>query len=91
MFRVCRAVLLKALQWLKMNNPKYYGDIEICTQRLEDLPEDDVPDEINAIVRQTENVAVLDEENDGYVPQDDNEGMLGNSRDECQGKTHNDT
>ena len=83
MFRVRRAVLLKALQWLKMNNPKYYGDIEISTQRLEDLPEDDVPDEINAIVRQIENVAVLDEENDGYVPQDDNEGMLKNSRDEC--------
>ena len=90
MFRVRRAVLLKALQWLKMNNPKYYGDIEISTQRLEDLPEDDVPDEINAIVRQTENVAVLDEENDGYVPRDDNEGMLRNSRHDCQGKTHND-
>ena len=74
MFRVRRAVIRKALQWLKHNNPKYYGDVEINTERLEDLPEDDVPDEINAIVRQTENVAVLDEETDGYVPRDENEG-----------------
>lgn len=43
-------------------------DIEISAQRLQEFPEDDVPEEINAIVQQTEEVAVLDEETDGYVP-----------------------
>lgn len=74
-FRVRRAVLLRALQWLKQNNPKYYGDIEISEERLNELPEDDVPEEINAIVRQTEDTGILEEETDGYVPRDENEGM----------------
>ena len=75
-FRVRRAVLLKALQWLKHNNPKYYGDIEISEERLNELPEDDVPEEINAIIRQTEDEGILEEEDDGYVPRDDNEGRV---------------
>ena len=74
-FRVRWTVLLRALQWLKQNNPKYYGDIEISEERLNELPEDDVPEEINAIVRQTEDTGILEEETDGYVPRDENEGM----------------
>ena len=73
-FRVRRAVLLKALQWLKHNNPKYYGDIEISEERLNELPEDDVPEEINAIICQTEDEGILEEDADGYVPRDENEG-----------------
>lgn len=44
-FRVRRQVVFDALSWLKQNNPTYYGDIEISTSRIQDLPGDDVPDE----------------------------------------------
>ena len=73
-FRVRRAVVMAALVWLKHHNAKYYGTIEISPERLAHLPEDDVPEEIDALVRQTEDVSVLDEETDGYVPTDNNEG-----------------
>ena len=73
-FRVRRAVLLRALEWLKENNPKYYGDIEISEDRLNELPEDNVPEEINAIVCQMEDIGILEGEMDGYVPRDENEG-----------------
>lgn len=43
-----------ALQWLKENNSRYYGLINISSARLEQLPEDDVPMEIMSIVRQTD-------------------------------------
>ncbi|KAI9566518.1 hypothetical protein HD554DRAFT_1979660, partial [Boletus coccyginus] len=46
MFRVRWQVVLDALQWLKQNNPKYYGDMEISERRIEDLPEDNIPQEI---------------------------------------------
>lgn len=65
-----------ALLWLKENNAKYYGDIEINAERLSHLPEDDVPEEIHALVQQTEDIGVLDEESDGYVPNDNNEGSF---------------
>ena len=64
-----------ALQWLKVNNPKYYHDIEISPTHINSLPEDDVPKEITAIIRQSEDLGVLEEENDSYVPPDDNEGQ----------------
>lgn len=45
-FRVrCHAVH-DALQWLKLHNPKYYGQIEISPERLDNLPQDDVLVEI---------------------------------------------
>ena len=65
-----------ALLWLKENNAKYYGNIEINAEHLSHLPEDDVPEEIHALVRQTEDIGVLDEESDGYVPNDNNEGSF---------------
>ncbi|OCH93891.1 hypothetical protein OBBRIDRAFT_801545 [Obba rivulosa] len=45
-FRVRRHTVHEALRWLKENNTKYYGGIEINPQRIRDLPEDDVPIEI---------------------------------------------
>ena len=74
-FRVWHAVVMVALLWLKHNNAKYYGDVEISPARLAHLPEDDVPEEIHSLVRQTEDVGVLNEESDGYVPRDNNEGL----------------
>jgi hypothetical protein len=38
------------LQWLKANNPKYYGDITIDEAAIDQLPEDDIPVELLSIV-----------------------------------------
>ncbi|KAJ3538129.1 hypothetical protein NM688_g6564 [Phlebia brevispora] len=68
MFTVRRLVVLAAIQWLCAHNPKYYAHITIDPAQLAALPEDDVPDEIMSVVRQEENVDVLDEETQGYDP-----------------------
>ncbi|KAF8443786.1 hypothetical protein L210DRAFT_3313212, partial [Boletus edulis BED1] len=44
-FRVRRRVVYEALVWLKANN-EIYQDIQISRERLETLPEDDIPVEI---------------------------------------------
>jgi hypothetical protein len=75
-FRVRRQVVFDALSWLKKNNPKYYGDIEISASHIQDLPGDDVPDEIISIIRQSTDVGIINQESDGYVPLDNNEGWL---------------
>lgn len=59
---------------MKTHN-QYYQDIDINSTALSSLPEDDVPDELIAIVNQMDNV-ILDVENDDYVPvYDDDEHM----------------
>lgn len=73
-FRVHWQAIWDALHWLKDNNPKYYGNIKISSSQIEALPEDDVPVEVTAIIHQSEDIGVLDEENDSYVLQDHNEG-----------------
>jgi len=73
-FRVRRKVVHDALFWLKENNPKYYGDIEISDSHLKEVPEDSVPEEIMSILRQSDDVGMIEQESAGYVPQDDNEG-----------------
>lgn len=70
-FRVRRWAVRTALLWLKENNPKYYGNIEISEASLQLLPEDDVPDSILTNVRQTEDLGLLHQENTGYVPAED--------------------
>ncbi|THG97984.1 hypothetical protein EW026_g4134 [Hermanssonia centrifuga] len=67
-FRVRREVIRQALLWLKASNPKYYGHIEIDESRLALLPDDDVPNEIMDVARQTTDVGLVDQENSGYVP-----------------------
>lgn len=67
-FRVRRYFVAEALQWLKIHNPKYYGNIEIDLDRIRQLPDDDVPDEILGVVRQTTDVGLVDRESAGYVP-----------------------
>ena len=44
-YRVRRNVVFNALVWLKDNNP-YYSHIEICEDRLQELPDDDIPSNI---------------------------------------------
>lgn len=76
LFRVRRWHVFSALQWLKDNNPKYYGNIAIDHGRLASLPEDDIPVELLSIVRQSTDVQVIDQENAGYAPahgEDENE------------------
>ena len=70
-FRVRREAVASALAWLKTNNTKYYGDITINTDALDQLPDDDIPDEILSIVRQSDDVGLLDQEGAGYVRTDD--------------------
>ena len=68
LLRVRREKVQTALIWLKKNNPKYFGDIEISEWHLASLPEDDVPMNLMTIIRQTHDESILDEENGGYVP-----------------------
>jgi len=70
-FRVRQQFVFEALRWLKENNQKYYGDIEISVQRIEELPEDDVPVEVMSTMRQTTDLGLVNQESDGYVPLDD--------------------
>lgn len=58
---------MKALEWLKENNP-LYANITISSSRLAQLPEDDVPFELLAISKQSTDVDTLYAEQDGYVP-----------------------
>ncbi|KIK18505.1 hypothetical protein PISMIDRAFT_49248, partial [Pisolithus microcarpus 441] len=59
---------------LKKHNPKYYGEVEISNNHLQDLPEDDIPVEISSVIRQSDDVGIIEQESQGYVPQDDEEG-----------------
>ena len=66
-FRVRRHHVSRALEWLKANNPKYYGGVVISQQQLDQLPEDDVPDEILGVIRQSNDTGLVDQESSGYV------------------------
>ncbi|KAG9015584.1 hypothetical protein FRB94_000189 [Tulasnella sp. JGI-2019a] len=68
-FRVRRRHVQGALVWLKQNNPHYHN-MEISDERLEAIPEDDVPEAILANVRQDEDPDAVERERDGYVPGD---------------------
>ena len=74
-FRVRRHHVARALRWLQNNNPKYYGDITIGEDQLNQLPEDDVPDEILGLIRQSDDTGLVDQESSGYVRTED----IGNS------------
>ena len=70
-FRVRRYHISRALDWLKANNPKYYGEVVISQHQLDQLPEDDVPDEILAVIRQSNDKTLVDQESQGYVRTDE--------------------
>ncbi|KAM6490374.1 hypothetical protein JOM56_014138, partial [Amanita muscaria] len=75
-FRVRRYFVAGALQWLKENNPKYYGNIEIDPERMCLLPQDDVPEELLGSVRQTTDTGLIDQESAGYVPSQSEAGIF---------------
>ncbi|KAF7320996.1 ATP-dependent DNA helicase [Mycena chlorophos] len=68
-FEVRRRRVWDALAWLKANNP-LYADIDIDADRLRELPECGVPEEILLNARYVEDESVLDKEHAGYVPVD---------------------
>lgn len=70
-FRVRRYHVSRALNWLKVHNPKYYGNVTISQHHLNQLPEDDVPSEILGVIRQSNDVGLIDQESSGYVRTDD--------------------
>jgi hypothetical protein len=79
-FWVRRRVVYDALFWLQGHNP-IYADICIDRDRLEELPDDDVPEELLTIVRQEEDDDLAERERESYVAgngvNDDMEGVEG--------------
>ena len=76
MFRVRRWRVREALVWLKANNT-LYTDIEILEERLTELPEDGVPNELTMTAKYSTDTRAVEREHEGYVPTDagdDNEG-----------------
>ena len=61
-----------ALLWLKENNPVYHNII-ISVDRLNELPQDDVPVEISCLMKLSDNVDQFVDENNGYVPDYDDD------------------
>lgn len=70
-FRVHRHHVSRALNWLKVNNPKYYGGVTISQRQLDQLPEEDVPDEILGVIRQSNDTGLVDQESPNYVRTDE--------------------
>jgi hypothetical protein len=68
LFNVRRHMLVAALNWLRQNNPKYYGDIKLDESRLAMVPEDGVPEEILVNIRNIEEPTAARNKADGYVP-----------------------
>ncbi|KAG9310598.1 hypothetical protein JVU11DRAFT_9161 [Chiua virens] len=66
-FRVRRHVVHDALCWLQINNP-FYNNIRISGERVNALPEDDVPEELLAIIRQEGDANIAVRESESYVP-----------------------
>ncbi|KAJ3912479.1 hypothetical protein F5877DRAFT_84764 [Lentinula edodes] len=64
------------LHWLIAKNPLYLGQM-ISENNLSCLPDDCIPQEITDNMKWVDDVAVLDKENGGYVPnQEENEEIL---------------
>lgn len=75
-FSVNRLRIARALQWLKIHNP-LYRNIEISLERLEQLPENGVPQNLLDNMRWEPDPNILDEEHATYVPlneEEDNDG-----------------
>jgi hypothetical protein len=69
-FHVRRYVLLDALRWLKVHNPLYH-DIVINETALEQYPENDVPRALQQIMRTSDDLELLRQEQSGVGIEDD--------------------
>jgi hypothetical protein len=77
-FRVRRLVVAEALEWLRVYNPSYYGDISISHEHLNMLPEDGVPEEVTTTIRESEDSALCEIEHRGYVPEEMESNLTNN-------------
>lgn len=68
-FRVCQQAVHKALQWLHEHN-NLYRNINISHERLALLPDDCIPDEIEAVIQYKEDGTVAVQEREGYAMED---------------------
>lgn len=59
-FWVQQRVVYQARCWLKINNPDYYGEIEIDDSRLAELSEDNIPEELMHIVKHSDDGGLVD-------------------------------
>jgi len=73
LFRVRRNYIREALVWLKANNPRFYGHICISSEHLDSLPVYGVPLELMAIARHVDDPDLVHEQNDSYIPSEDDE------------------
>lgn len=69
-FKVRRARVRRALEWLKENNP-LFANITISETRLAELPENDVPYELRTTAKISSDIDKLHSEQEGYVPAQD--------------------
>ena len=73
-FRVRREVVYEVLKWLHENNP-IYADIVIDYGRLEELPENGVPEELLTVVRHKMDEELGQRERESYIfVENDSEG-----------------
>ncbi|KAF7309344.1 ATP-dependent DNA helicase [Mycena indigotica] len=86
-FEVNRVRVHRALLWLKHNN-KLYFDIEISQERLEQLPQHGIPDELTTTARYSEDELLPFREHAGYVPSDDTEDTEINEAEERDFERH---
>ncbi len=75
-FHVRREHVLRALLWLKENNPLYH-DIIISNDNLSNLPSSGVPSEILSTVRTSHDILGLAIEQDTYIPDQDGWDSVG--------------
>lgn len=61
--------MLDALLWLKANNP-LYSDILVATTCLAQLPLNGIPEELVAVIKLSDDTALLAQEHTSYVPED---------------------
>ncbi|KZO91840.1 hypothetical protein CALVIDRAFT_530540 [Calocera viscosa TUFC12733] len=77
-FSVRRIIVWQALHWLKKNN-RYYRDIDMddnmFESRIQALPEDDIPVEILANIREEDRSIGADIEDDTYNPEREEEAQ----------------
>ncbi|TFK88570.1 hypothetical protein K466DRAFT_488611, partial [Polyporus arcularius HHB13444] len=77
-FRVRRPVVAAALRTLQRVHG-HYRAVTISEERLRALPEDDVPEELLGVIRQSPDADSAFQEHAGYVPDDDDDDGDGES------------
>ncbi|KAI5825098.1 hypothetical protein K523DRAFT_398787 [Schizophyllum commune Tattone D] len=70
-FRVRRAIVRAAFLSMQETYPSKFGHLVLSEARLSQLPDDAVPVELLACIRQETDMGMLDEEHGGYVPSAD--------------------